>query len=75
VQNKSTKEPFNYEVGVSQKIFEALIKQNMLVYSSTGCVDGKNGDIIMIMPHYNITSKDVDHIVDVVSTVIHSYFK
>jgi adenosylmethionine-8-amino-7-oxononanoate aminotransferase len=47
----------------------------MTIYQGTGGVDGKNGDHIMIHPPYNITAKDVDHIVEVVSAVIERVFK
>lgn len=47
----------------------------MTIYQGTGGADGLNGDHIMIHPPYNITAKDVDHIVEVVTAVIERVFK
>lgn len=76
MENKDTKKPFDSELNVAPRLqklaFEAPF--NMTIYQSTGCVDGKRGDIIMLAPSFIVTKKDIDHIVDVLSKVIKNTF-
>ena len=76
MKDKATKEPFDPKVGVAQKILDLAISPpfNMTVYPGTGCVDGVRGDHIILAPSYNVTKKDVEHIVATVSNVIHTVF-
>lgn len=76
VKDKTTKEPFDTNIGIAQSIVNlALSEYNMTIYKGTGGADGLKGDHIMIQPPYNITVKDVDHIVEVVTIVIERVFK
>uniref|UniRef100_UPI0030DE635F NADH dehydrogenase subunit 3 n=1 Tax=Dematophora necatrix TaxID=2751867 RepID=UPI0030DE635F len=76
VKDKTTKEPFDTNVGVAQIIVDlALSEYNMTIYKGTGGADGLNGDHIMIQPPFTITAKDVDHIVEVVTAVIERVFE
>ena len=47
----------------------------MTVYPGTGTVDGVRGNHIIIAPSYIVTDEDIDHIVKVISSVIHKVFK
>lgn len=38
----------------------------------SGTVDGKNGDVIVLAPAYNITLADVEMIVDKLERVVHA---
>lgn len=77
VEDKETKEPFDPKFGIAQKILDLAISPpyNMTVYPGTGTVDGVRGDHIIIAPSYPVTDKDLDHIVKVISSVIHEVFK
>lgn len=76
VKDKTTKEAFDTKIGIAQKLVDvALLEHNMTLYKGTGGEDGLKGDHIMIQPPYNITIKDVDHIVEVVTAVIEKVFK
>jgi adenosylmethionine-8-amino-7-oxononanoate aminotransferase/NADH:ubiquinone oxidoreductase subunit 3 (subunit A) len=76
VKDKVTKEPFDAKLRVSQLLVNlALSEYNMVIYQGTGGADGLNGDHIMIHPPYNITAKDVDHIVNVVTAVVEKVMK
>jgi len=46
------------------KIRQAGMEEGLLCYPSGGCVDGKNGDHIILAPAYNITESQLDEIVD-----------
>lgn len=73
VKDKITKEPFDPQLGVAQKISALSIspKFNMTVYPGTGSADGVRGDHIIISPPYIVTEDDIKHIVNVITAVIH----
>lgn len=76
VKDKRTKEPFAPQVGVSQMILELAISPqfDMTLFPGAGSVDGIQGDHIILAPPFNITDKDVEHIVIVVASVINKVF-
>lgn len=76
VKNKNTKEPFNSKLNIAFKLQELAFSApfNMMIYASTGCVDDKNGDVIMLSPPFTVTNKEIDHIVGVLSEVIKQTF-
>jgi hypothetical protein len=49
-------------------------KFNMTVYPDTGIDDGVRGDHIILVLSYIVTKEVVDHIVKVVSVVVHIVF-
>lgn len=77
VANKKTKEPFDPKLGIAGKLADLALSHpfNISVYPGTGTKDGIKGDHIILAPAYNITVKDVDHIVEVVSAVVNTAFR
>jgi adenosylmethionine-8-amino-7-oxononanoate aminotransferase len=77
VKDKITKEPFDPQLGVAQKISALSIspKFNMTVYPGTGSADGVRGDHIIISPPYIVTEDDIKHIVNVITAVINEVHK
>jgi len=55
VKNKSTREPFPKEQNVAERIRQAALAENVLVYPTQGCVDGINGDHILLAPAFIIS--------------------
>jgi adenosylmethionine-8-amino-7-oxononanoate aminotransferase len=55
VKNKSTREPFPKENNVAERIRQAALDENVLTYPTQGCVDGVNGDHILLAPPFIIT--------------------
>ena len=76
VKDKITKESFNPEFQIAQKILNLAISPpfNMTVYPGNGTVNGIYGDHIIIAPPYFIKKKDVDYIVNVLSEIINITF-
>ena len=72
VKDKITKEPFDPQLGVAQKISALSIspKYNMTVYPGTGSADGVRGDHIIISPPYIVTEDDINLIVKTIKAVI-----
>jgi adenosylmethionine-8-amino-7-oxononanoate aminotransferase len=58
VKNKSTREPFPKEQNIAERIRHAALDKNVLTYPTQGCVDGINGDHILLAPPFVITSHE-----------------
>jgi len=54
VKNKQTREPFPKADGIAEKIYQAALEQNVLTYPTQGCVDGVNGDHVLLAPPFII---------------------
>jgi adenosylmethionine-8-amino-7-oxononanoate aminotransferase/NADH:ubiquinone oxidoreductase subunit 3 (subunit A) len=77
VVNKITKEPFDPKLNIAEKLasFALLPPYEMSFYPGSAGADGTRGDHLLIAPAYNITVKEVDHIVAKASDLIHDSFK
>jgi adenosylmethionine-8-amino-7-oxononanoate aminotransferase len=58
VKEKSTREPFPKEQNIAEKIRQAMLQKNVLVYPTQGCVDGLRGDHILLAPPFIITAEE-----------------
>jgi adenosylmethionine-8-amino-7-oxononanoate aminotransferase len=58
VKDKSTRDPFPKEMHVAERIREGALEQNVLTYPTQGCVDGANGDHILLAPPFIITPEE-----------------
>jgi adenosylmethionine-8-amino-7-oxononanoate aminotransferase len=58
VKDKSTREPFPKEAGIAEKIRQAMLDKDVLVYPGQGCVDGTRGDHILLAPPFIITPEE-----------------
>ena len=45
-------------------VVAAARDRGLLLYSSTGCVDGRRGDLVMLGPPLVVTDAEVDELVD-----------
>ena len=55
VKDKQTREPFPKADNIAEKIRRAAIEKDVLTYPTQGCVDGVNGDHILLAPPFVIT--------------------
>jgi adenosylmethionine-8-amino-7-oxononanoate aminotransferase len=58
VRNKSTREPFPRESNIAERIRQAALDRNVLTYPTQGCVDGLNGDHILLAPPFIISQHE-----------------
>jgi len=58
VKGKATGSPFPRDEHIAGKIFEAAMEQGVLTYPTQGCVDGVNGDHILLAPPFIITAEE-----------------
>lgn len=64
VKNKATREPFPKEAGIAEKIGQAALGKNVLVYPGQGTVDGTRGDHILLAPPFIIKAEECERIAD-----------
>jgi adenosylmethionine-8-amino-7-oxononanoate aminotransferase len=59
VQDRATKRPFERAARSSERVVQAAIDRGLILYSSTGCADGTNGDLVMLGPPFVITEAEL----------------
>ncbi len=64
VEDRSSRRPFPREARMTERVLEAAMALGLLVYPSTGNVDGENGDYLLLGPPLGILDDEVDLIVD-----------
>ncbi|KNG82147.1 aminotransferase, class III [Aspergillus nomiae NRRL 13137] len=76
VKDKFTKEPFSPELGVAAHIQETGLDPTygISLYAATGCVDGTQGDHVLLAPPYNVTKDEIDLIVETTARVLDQVF-
>lgn len=58
VKDKAAREPFPKEAGIAEKIRQAALERNVLLYPGQGCVDGLRGDHVLLAPPFIIKSEE-----------------
>jgi adenosylmethionine-8-amino-7-oxononanoate aminotransferase len=58
VRERETNEPFARSAMVAERILSAAREDGLLLYSSTGHVDGTNGDLVMLGPPFSMSDDE-----------------
>jgi adenosylmethionine-8-amino-7-oxononanoate aminotransferase len=64
VRDRSSKEPFPRGDRATERVVAAAKADALLLYSSTGCADGTNGDLVMVGPPFTLTDDEADLLVE-----------
>jgi adenosylmethionine-8-amino-7-oxononanoate aminotransferase len=72
VRDRDTKEPFPRAQQVTERVLAAAREAGLLLYSSTGHVDGHDGDLLMLGPPFVLTDDDAAAVVDRTAAAIAS---
>jgi adenosylmethionine-8-amino-7-oxononanoate aminotransferase len=64
VQDRASAQPFPRSDRVTERVVAAAREGGLLLYSSTGCANGTNGDLVMLGPPFSITDEDRGAIVE-----------
>jgi len=70
VRNKQTKEPFPLEYLFGKRVFEEAFARGLVVFPSSGTVDGVMGDHLLLAPPFIITESQVDDLVRILDEAI-----
>ncbi len=63
VADRATKAPFPRAAGIAERVTKAAKDLGLLVYPSTGCANGVDGDLFLIGPPLVVTDDELDTIV------------
>src|ERR1700731_4366381 len=74
VKNKSTREPFPKENNVAERIRQASFDEDVLVYPTQGCVDGINGDHILLAPPFILSQPESAQIARALRSALQKVF-
>lgn len=74
LKDKATREPFPKEVGVAEKIRQAVLEKNVLVYPGQGTVDGTRGDHLLLAPPFIIQPEECQLIADALQYALDKVF-
>lgn len=64
VADRGSRAPFPRADRVVEQVVAAARRRGVLLYSSTGCADGTDGDLVLLGPPLVITPAEVDEVVD-----------
>ena len=64
VEDRATKRPFDRSAKATERAVAAARDLGLLTYSSTGCADGTNGDLLMLGPPFVITDAELTEAVE-----------
>jgi adenosylmethionine-8-amino-7-oxononanoate aminotransferase len=72
VRDRATKAPFPRSERVTERVLEAARERELLLYPSTGCADGVDGDLVMIGPSFTISEEESATLVERMTGAIES---
>jgi adenosylmethionine-8-amino-7-oxononanoate aminotransferase len=64
VADRASKAPFARADGATERVVEAAREDGLLLYSSTGHVDGTDGDLVMLGPPFVISDEECALVVE-----------
>jgi len=64
VADRGSKSPFRRAAQVTERVVAAARDAGLLLYSSPGHVDGRDGDLVMLGPPFIITDDELDLLVE-----------
>ena len=75
VKDKATRSPFPAEANIAGKIFQSAMEQGVLTYPTQGCVDGVNGDHILLAPPFIITPEECHMTARAIAAAVEKVFR
>ena len=72
VADRDTKEPFPRQDRVTERIVAAARDAGLLLYSSSGHVDGTNGDLVLLGPPFVLTDDEATLLVERTAVAVRS---
>jgi hypothetical protein len=58
VKDKAMREPYPKSDNIAEKVRQACLDENVLTYSTQGCVEGLRGDHILLAPPFTISPEE-----------------
>jgi adenosylmethionine-8-amino-7-oxononanoate aminotransferase len=70
VADRATRAPFPRRRRVAERVAAEAHRRGLLLYWSTGCVDGDEGDLVMLGPPLVVSDAEIDEMIDLTATSI-----
>ena len=70
VQDRETKSPFEAGLKIHEQIKNTALESGLMVYPSSGCVDGVSGDHVLMAPPFNVKENEIDLIIEKLSQAL-----
>ena len=70
VADRATLAPFDPSRQIAGRLKKTALVHGLAVYPSSGTIDGRLGDHVIVAPAYTVTSAEIDRIVDRLATSI-----
>ena len=70
VRDKETKKPFESELHVSLRFHSETLKRGLILWPVAGCVDGVEGDMLMVTAPLIITREQIDGMIDIMKEAL-----
>jgi adenosylmethionine-8-amino-7-oxononanoate aminotransferase len=74
VKDRSTRTPFSKAENIADRIRQAAMDENVLTYPTQGCVDGTNGDHILLAPPFIISAEECALIASALQAALEKVF-
>ena len=74
VEDRGSKKPFPSKQKVAWSIWENAFQHGLITYTSQGCADGHDGDLLMIGPPLIINEDQIDEIIEILNQAISIYY-
>ena len=70
VEDVTTRRPFPHSAGWAAAVTAGCLKAGLIVYPSTGCANGVDGDAVMLAPPFVVTEAELGEMVDILDHVL-----
>lgn len=70
VDDVTTRRPFPRSAGWTAAVTAGCLKAGLIVYPSTGCANGVDGDAVMLAPPFVVTEAELGEMVDILDHVL-----
>jgi adenosylmethionine-8-amino-7-oxononanoate aminotransferase len=74
VEDRESKTPFSRDLRLADRIFETALENGLVLWPSSGHVDGERGDMVMVGPPFTITEAQIDEIVRLMKMTLETVF-
>jgi adenosylmethionine-8-amino-7-oxononanoate aminotransferase len=70
VADRATRRPFPRAERVTERVLAAAAERGLLLYPSTGCADGTDGDLVMFGPPLVVIDAQVDEMAELAAQAV-----
>ena len=70
VKDRQSKDTFCSTLSLSEKIKQTALEAGLIIYPASGCIDGINGDHILLAPSYTSNDNEIVEMVTILKGVL-----